>query len=410
MNEIILELETVTPLFIAGADQRNIENEGLRAPSLRGLLRWWFRALAGVFTQNDITFLKKVENEIFGSTNSKSKISIRTSGENSPSQITKECRSWDEAIVWSDHVDYLFFSCLDKRRDRRRGIIKVISRPYYPEGSQFRISLSGSENELKAAIASLWALIHLGGVGFRARRGCGCLKVKDVRGDTFGLNFICKNPDELEEFLRNNIETALKIMRELCNVRYKPTSIPKYAVLSPNHSSLFIKKISGKDWVSALDEIGMWYIGQRRGRKFVGGFRMNLADYSLSHAIRDAHRNDYIASNKERRPYLGLPVTYATYRATLKGEKFDRRSSQLMFGVYEINGSFIPRILIFRSTFLPEFKGNFVVEKKVRDCKGERKIILNAALPDSSVCSEITKDCYENLKASNWQVVWGLIK
>ena len=39
MHSVTLEVETITPLFIAGADQRNIENEGLRAPSLRGLLR-----------------------------------------------------------------------------------------------------------------------------------------------------------------------------------------------------------------------------------------------------------------------------------------------------------------------------------------------------------------------------------
>ena len=40
MGEVILEVDTITPLFIAGADQRNIENEGLRAPSLRGAMRW----------------------------------------------------------------------------------------------------------------------------------------------------------------------------------------------------------------------------------------------------------------------------------------------------------------------------------------------------------------------------------
>ncbi|MCD6363255.1 MAG: type III-B CRISPR module RAMP protein Cmr1, partial [Synergistetes bacterium] len=47
MHKVSLEVETVTPLFIAGADQRNIGNEGLRPPSLRGLLRWWFRAALG---------------------------------------------------------------------------------------------------------------------------------------------------------------------------------------------------------------------------------------------------------------------------------------------------------------------------------------------------------------------------
>ena len=412
MNEITLEVETITPLFIAGANQRNIENEGLRVPSLRGLLRWWFRALAGGYVGDDITSLKKTENGIFGSTNSKSKISLRTSCENLPSQITKECRSWDEAIVWSDYVDYLFFSCLDKRRVRRSGTIRVVSRPYYPEKSQFRIFICGSENELKVTIASLWALIYLGSVGFRARRGCGCFKVKDVKGNTFGLNFICKNLNKFEEFLKNNIEIALNLVGELFKSKHhiNPASIPKYTMLTPYNSALFIKKINRKNWISALNEIGRWYLGQKRGRKFVGGFRMNLADYDFSHAIRDAYQEGHIISDREKRPYLGLPVTYATYRATLKGKEFDRRGSQLMFGVYEINGNFIPRILIFKSTFLQDFTGNFVVEKKVKRDKREIKITLDAHLPDNNIYNKIIKDCYENLKASNWQVVWGSIR
>ena len=138
----------------------------------------------------------------------------------------------------------------------------------------------------------------------------------------------------------------------------------------------------------------------------MGGFRMNLADYDFSHAIKDANRDDFITSDKEKRPYLGLPLTYATYRATLKGENFDRKGSWLIFGVYEINGNFVPRILIFKSIFLPNFRGNFVVDKKI----GQEKITLNAYLTNSNIYNKIIRDCYENLKTSNWQVVWGAIK
>jgi len=267
MNEVTLEVETITPLFIAGADQKNIENEGLRAPSLRGAMRWWFRCLAGHSTGNDILSIKKIEDEIFGSTNSKSKISLRVSGENVPKLIRKECYSWDKAVVWDEYVDYLFFSCLNKRKDRRSGRIKVISRPYYPEKSRFRISVCGGENEVKIALASLWALIYLGGIGFRMRRGCGCLKVSKVKGDTFGLNFICKNPNELRKFLKDNIEAALEVVGELFITKHKQlTSIPEYSVLDPNYSALFVKEASRNNWISALTEIGKWYIGQRKGK------------------------------------------------------------------------------------------------------------------------------------------------
>lgn len=46
MPSITFELETVTPLFLAGADQTEAE---LRPPAFRGALRYWFRAMPRAF-------------------------------------------------------------------------------------------------------------------------------------------------------------------------------------------------------------------------------------------------------------------------------------------------------------------------------------------------------------------------
>ncbi|WP_040579547.1 type III-B CRISPR module RAMP protein Cmr1 [Methylobacter tundripaludum] len=43
MTEIILKLRVVTPLFIAGAEQE--QQAELREPSIKGLLRFWYRAI-----------------------------------------------------------------------------------------------------------------------------------------------------------------------------------------------------------------------------------------------------------------------------------------------------------------------------------------------------------------------------
>jgi len=37
------ELKAVTPIFMHGADQGRVE---IRAASIKGLMKWWFRALA----------------------------------------------------------------------------------------------------------------------------------------------------------------------------------------------------------------------------------------------------------------------------------------------------------------------------------------------------------------------------
>jgi CRISPR-associated protein Cmr1 len=409
MEEVTLELETVTPLFIAGADQRNIENEGLRAPSLRGLLRWWFRALTGNYLNNDFKNLKKIENEIFGSPEFKSRVSLRVHFKCSPEIIEREYRSWREAIVWSDYVDSLFFSCLDKRKDRRTNRIRVKSRPFYPEKSEFKVTICGKENELKACVASLWALVYLGGVGFRARRGGGCLKVKNVIGDTFGLEFICKTLNNLEDFLKNNLNKAISIVEDYLKSRNyilnTPTSIPNYSLLSSQTSALFIKKIKRGDWKLALNDVGKWYIGQKRGVRFTGGFRMKLADYDFSHKIKRATREEKIKGN-EKRQYLGLPITYANYKATLTEESFNRRASPLFFGVYKIDDTFIPRIAIFNSVFLPK-SPNFEIRKKIRVSRHqEREITLETDLPENG----ISKTCFNDLLNSGWRLVWGGIR
>ncbi len=76
MKSITFTCEVVTPMFLAGADGSTPE---LRAPSIKGALRFWWRALNG---DKDIKELRKQEAEIFGGTDEKvgrSKVIIQSS-------------------------------------------------------------------------------------------------------------------------------------------------------------------------------------------------------------------------------------------------------------------------------------------------------------------------------------------
>ena len=57
MPSITFDLETVTPLFLSGADQTIAE---LRPPAFRGALRYWFRALAGGYYSGMATIRVKL--------------------------------------------------------------------------------------------------------------------------------------------------------------------------------------------------------------------------------------------------------------------------------------------------------------------------------------------------------------
>ncbi len=74
MNIIKFECETVTPMFLAGADGKTPE---LRPPSIKGAMRFWWRAMNGHIS---IKELKEEEGEIFGGSGEKegrSKFGIR---------------------------------------------------------------------------------------------------------------------------------------------------------------------------------------------------------------------------------------------------------------------------------------------------------------------------------------------
>ena len=71
MHKITFECETITPMFLSGADGATPE---LRPPSIKGALRFWWRAMNGHLSLPE---LKRIEGEIFGDTGRRSGIVIR---------------------------------------------------------------------------------------------------------------------------------------------------------------------------------------------------------------------------------------------------------------------------------------------------------------------------------------------
>ena len=73
MEKIIFECESITPMFMYGADGKTPE---LRPASIKGVMRFWWRAIHGDLPLDK---LKKQEDEIFGSTDKRSSFSIKIS-------------------------------------------------------------------------------------------------------------------------------------------------------------------------------------------------------------------------------------------------------------------------------------------------------------------------------------------
>lgn len=174
MQTITFTCETITPMFLSGADGTTPE---LRAPSIKGALRFWWRAMNGHLGLND---MKKVEGEIFGDTKQRSKVIIRE-----PQEI-------DGGYT---HLIYdgksIAFMLPHKPAPHLRSSAKC-----FPIKSKFQIKLSltkdvklhltnGSEYVFTFTnLSNLFKTICvLGGFGKRSRRAFGSVKITKTKID-----------------------------------------------------------------------------------------------------------------------------------------------------------------------------------------------------------------------------------
>ena len=157
MEKLEVTFRIVTPLFLGGAKPN--EYAELRPPSIKGAMRFWYRAIDPEY--------KEHEAKIFGGSGKnegQSKFLLRISGKRRAEQ---EWRNNDTRLKY-----FAFpFNMKQKRR-------------YLAAGNEFTLKFifknSVQDAFLKRRIiASSWLLGHLGGIGFRSRRGFGTIALQE---------------------------------------------------------------------------------------------------------------------------------------------------------------------------------------------------------------------------------------
>ncbi len=407
MHEVKLELEAVTPIFIAGADQRNIEYEGLRPQSLRGLMRWWFRAIVGGImwdTGNlDLSKLSEFENEIFGNQKKKSAVAIITQG----SGIFEEFNSRS----FSQPVNYFFFSMKGTR-----GPPPTPPRKYLKEDSRFKINLKGKEQPVNTSLIALWLLINLGGVGSRSRRFGGQLReisnlVQNI-DQGLSISFAPKKGESYEIFLKNNIQSIQKYLSKQIEASSSNnfSSSPPFPMIARNYFSILTKKHQAiSSWKDVINEFGNAWSGafNPQQKRVVGGIRKQLADSKFSQQIKEnlsSPRNFLPRQCNEKRPFIGLPLNYffmdlrppKGIELTAQGQvEYTRRASPISFGLTNVDGEFYSRVVIFKSEFLPEAPVEWKLSK------------LNKTIqpPPTSDMNKILSKVESDLCAAGWSKV-----
>ncbi|MGQ0841591.1 type III-B CRISPR module RAMP protein Cmr1 [Actinokineospora sp.] len=169
------ELTVVTPLF-SGEDPDQTTDSPIRVPTIRGALRFWFRAIAAGHGVTDLPDLAKAESAVFGSTHTPSPIRLRIAKQ--PQTSGAKYPPWQDRRLG---VRYLLGQGLWTRGEGVR-------RSFVVPGKRvtLQVRFSGVAQTDARFMIALWALLTYGGIGARVRRGFGQLACDSVTGSLPG--------------------------------------------------------------------------------------------------------------------------------------------------------------------------------------------------------------------------------
>ncbi|SMG55437.1 type III-B CRISPR module RAMP protein Cmr1 [Paenibacillus aquistagni] len=191
-------IKVVTPMFGGSSEPGDVDPRfPIRSASIRGHLRFWWRATRGARYET-AEELRKVESNIFGDTQHPSKVKIWVDQPiHKPQKIEFKKRGEAGYNEELSNLRYVLFpfenklsslkKCTNKQWNSQQGQ-KENDDMYYPSHSfelyiEYLLGVGKSEEDQQLELekykkeihAALWAWINFGGIGARTRRGCGSL-------------------------------------------------------------------------------------------------------------------------------------------------------------------------------------------------------------------------------------------
>jgi len=243
------DIHVVTPLF--GGGVKASENDPItviRGSSIRGHLRFWWRATRGAAfeTWKD---LRKAEEEIWGSSERASKVNIQINIKNPGKSIfnyTEEKRN-----IYPDYALFPF-----------QGMGNTPPKKCQ-ENILFNLQLSFPRKYQKDIYAAIWAWINLGGIGARTRRGVGSL---------YSANFSPKLTDcgnsiqETQQKIQSWYEQRLKYYEIELSSSNNTLKTKDWPLVPSKISTDAIQQNPIRCWKAALDHLKLFRQGENIGR------------------------------------------------------------------------------------------------------------------------------------------------
>lgn len=293
-----------TPAFVSGADQAAAE---LRGQSVRGAVRFWWRALAWSRFGGDMAVLREDEERLFGSTRAQSAVLISVR----PAHLPSDSQGPWPSDGWEAYAGY---GLVDRRQRPQR--------EFFASGSSFvvqaRLKRDVGERDACSVADAFIALGLLGGIGGRARKGWGALTLETLSLDDPLARISWSAPTTREAFLAE-VARRLEAARE-CQIE------PPY--------SAFWARSRVAAGGEQDDELAAHELLAERYQCRVKGIGTS---------------DDGAGSSKEEREVFGLP------RATkppIRNAR-ERRASPLWLHVHPVQGGALPVATALPARFLP---------------------------------------------------------
>lgn len=308
---LICEFEILTPMFLGGASQ---EAE-LRVPSIKGALRFWYRALDPHYNDH--------EPVLFGSGGSDAGQSILLL-RCKPGPRANEKMRWEDARVkqfdqgsgrqTKNGLTYLGFPLAMRGNEERTALVP---------GAKFTLELTCRQSSLqelrngvtplRAALASIWTLGHFGSLGTRSRRGFGAISLVDWRLERRESNAMVNDEDlaalPLLGRTSNSSAWTEKAHQGLNTVRtwFGPYDVNK-RLLNPHFgpgSDLLVTResVPRNDWRRAMLSLGRTFQDFRQRKQ---------PDYDLvkNHVLYEMRQGGQRIERVPDRATFGLPLAF----------------------------------------------------------------------------------------------------
>ncbi|HXG59808.1 MAG TPA: type III-B CRISPR module RAMP protein Cmr1 [Planctomycetota bacterium] len=263
MGKATIEFKTVTPAFIhrepPGKAEREPRGEAeFRIPSLRGVLRFWTRAVYGPFFGNPKELFRK-ESELWGKTEWASRVRLRVDG------VTPEETRQHPLLPHSPE---------------RKSPSTALS-----PNRTYRVRIDGSRESLREAICILRLATVLGGLGQRSRRGAGSFDVQVLEApedlEERYRNPLPQDPERLAQWIRGTIQHLQRNMGQPAHSGEAP--FPMLCPAPHACASIRVRRGSAADAENARRDImialrgykspswGLPYLKPRAGHPTIGG-------------------------------------------------------------------------------------------------------------------------------------------